>query len=282
MAKEKREFADAGKPCRDARDLYRGLGYVKFIDAHGSDERIIEAARMSTSGAFRGWGGALCPACHGTGYADSFGANPDACSRCKGEASTEGDEKLLRYLWRNGHHSPFEMAHLVFEWQVPIFVARQIMRHRLFSFNELSARYTEMPDEAWLPGVDDVRGQNLVGNRQGSLPVLPPGVAQAFTARVAEHYRVSFALYQDFLDAGIAREQARTVVPVGTMTRVRMGGNLRMWIDLLGKRLPADAQPETREVMHYIAKVIEARHPRTFGLFVETMDAKKHAKAVTK
>lgn len=223
--------------------LYRGLGYVKLIDAHGSDERVIEAARMSTDAGFRGWG-----------------PTPEG---------KEGDEKLLRYLWKNKHATPFEMAHLVFEIQAPIFVARQVFRHRLFSYNELSARYTALEDNAWLPELDDVRLQNVEGNKQGSTATSTLN-AEHFIRQVTESYKASFAVYEKLVAAGYAREQARAVVPLGTFTRWRQGGNLRLWLDFLSKRLPENAQAETRQMASALVGAIAFRHPRTFGLFMES------------
>lgn len=103
-------------------------GYVQLIEAWGSDERIIESARMSTDKGFLGWGQA-CVTCKGSkiyrepdiglGYIDID------CPTCKGTGGPEGDEKLLRYLYRNKHMSPFEMAGAIFEVQAPIFVFRE-------------------------------------------------------------------------------------------------------------------------------------------------------------
>ena len=220
--------------------LFNGLGYVDLVSSSGTDAGIVAAARMSTDGAFRGWGTDDKP----------------------------GDEKLLRYLWKHGHHSPFEMTHVALEIQAPIFVARQIFRHRLFSFNELSARYTHLPDSAWLPAAEEVRLQNITGNKQGSEPTSTLN-GDHFIAKVEESYRQSFRVYEELCAAGYAREQARTVMPLGTMTRWRQGGNLRCWLDFLSKRLPANAQAETRQVATACAEMIEPLFPRTFALFQE-------------
>jgi thymidylate synthase (FAD) len=94
-------------------------GYVELIESWGSDERIIEAARMSTGKGFTGWGTPEKP----------------------------GDEKLLRFLWKNQHATPFEMAGMTIEVKAPIFVFREWHRHRTQSYNEMSARYVPLPDE---------------------------------------------------------------------------------------------------------------------------------------
>src|ERR1041385_5991189 len=93
-------------------------GYIQLIETWGSDERIVEAARISTNKGFLGWGTTEAP----------------------------GDEKLLRYLYEHKHATPFEMAGMIVEVQAPIFVFREWHRHRTQSYNELSARYTLLPD----------------------------------------------------------------------------------------------------------------------------------------
>lgn len=109
-------------------------GYVKLVESWGSDERIIEAARQSTSGGFKGWGPLTCPGCKDSPIAgsvfqkmfidDGMGTEVE-CPTCKGKGELAGDEKLLRYLYRNKHMTPFEMAGLVIEVQAPIFVFRE-------------------------------------------------------------------------------------------------------------------------------------------------------------
>jgi thymidylate synthase (FAD) len=101
-------------------------GYVDFIESWGSDERIIEAARMSTAKGFNGWG------------------TPEA----------PGDEKLLAYLYNNNHATPFEMAGMVIEVKAPIFVFREWHRHRTQSYNEMSTRYVPLPDENYIPSIE--------------------------------------------------------------------------------------------------------------------------------
>src|ERR1700693_5723146 len=103
-------------------------GYVNLIETWGSDERIIEAARMSTNKGFLGWG--------------------------PKEDGSPGDEKLLRYLYEHKHSTPFEMAGMTLEIKAPIFVFREWHRHRTQSYNEMSARYTPLPDCNYVPTVE--------------------------------------------------------------------------------------------------------------------------------
>lgn len=218
-------------------------GYCKLIKTWGSDADIIAAARMSTDGAFRGWG------------------TPEA----------PGDERLLRYLWENHHSSVFEFAGAEFEIQVPVFVLRQIHRHRAASYSEVSARYTSMPEAFWVPRPEDVRRQGGT-NRQGS--VVDDGAEWAKTSAAAVEimavaYDEARRIYETLLSLGVAREQARAVLPVAQMTRCRMACNLRMLCHFLGLRLDAHAQPETRAVAEAMATMAREAFPRTMALFEE-------------
>src|SRR4029079_8395260 len=119
-------------------------GYVEIIDNWGSDERIIEAARMSTGKGFLGWGGGWCP-----------NSPHDTECTCKGtRQNPPGDGKLLRFLWEHKHATPFEMGGLVIEVMAPIFVFREWHRHRTQSYNEMSARYTPLPDVNYIPSIE--------------------------------------------------------------------------------------------------------------------------------
>ena len=131
-------------------------GYVRFIESYGSDERIVEAARMSTDKGFLGWGELeTCPECSGTG---KWRAGLDTnCPQCEGQGQRvlkAGDEKLLAYLYNNKHSTPFEMAGLIIEVKAPIFVFREWHRHRTQSYNEMSARYVPLPDENYVPSIE--------------------------------------------------------------------------------------------------------------------------------
>jgi thymidylate synthase (FAD) len=221
-------------------DLYHGAGYVSLVETWGSDERVIESARMSTDGAFRGWG------------------TPEA----------PGDERLLRYLWTHGHLSPFEMAGAIVEVQVPIFVMRQIQRHRAASYNELSARYVEIGETFWAPTPKYLRAQPA-GKGQGGAGTLSDNTADWAAAIIIAAQRNAFEAYGHLLSAGVCREQARAVLPLGMLTRCRMQANLRMWLHFLRLRLDPHAQEETRAVAAAVATMLRASFPRTMALFDE-------------
>jgi len=275
----RRDELIAGLP--EARVTLPYGGHVKLIDTLGSDEDIIASARMSTDGAFRGWGPFPCQTCGGAGTAPPLvpasadatpvPAPPTACLTCGGAGIVPGDEKLLRYLWTHQHMTPFEQATLVFEVEAPIFCARQIFRHRSFSFNELSARYTAFNEEnAWSPPPGGWRSQGA-STKQGSGDPLPPDTQRLCDATLEGVYRTVWTAYRDLLTRGVAREQARTVLPMGTFTRWRQSGTLRNWLAYLELRLHPHAQLETRQVAAAQAMFIGAVFPRTWALFEEDM-----------
>ena len=217
-------------------------GYVQLVESWGSDERVIEAARMSTGRGFQGWGTAEAP----------------------------GDERLLRYLWEHRHATPFEMAGLVLEVQAPIFVFREWHRHRTQSYNELSARYTPLPDVNYLPTVErllrDAAGSNRQANRATGAPELTRDGAEEFRERLDEQYVEAERLYQRALAAGVPKELARCVVPVGRYSRMRASANLRNWLAFLTLRMDPAAQYEIRQFANVVGQVIASRFPRTWEL----------------
>lgn len=222
-------------------------GYLKLAEPEdenvwGSDENIIRAARMSTDGAFRGWG-------------------------TEGKV---GDEKLLRYLWENKHLTPFEMAGCAVEIQAPIFVVREWHRHRTQSYNELSGRYTELPDLYYIPSVERlVRGKQAIKNKQSSEGGFTGMQAEYFQQVIREATYVARSRYESLLEAGVSRELARLVIPVNQYTRFRASANLRNWLGFLTLRLDAGAQWEIRQYAEAMAKIIEQHFPRTWSLFNE-------------
>lgn len=212
----------------------RILSEVSLVMSMGREEDIIRAARMSTGKGFLGW---------------------------------EKDFRLLKYLYKNGHMTPFEMCQLVVDVYCPIFVARQWIRHRTFSYNELSGRYTELPNDVYIPDRNAVRWQDLQ-NRQGS--VEDPGrvgEADYCACLYQEAVEQSFACYKKLLEAGMAREQARGVLPIGVFTRFRASGNLRNWLHFLHLRLDSHAQLEIRQAAEQVAGIVRELWPKTYRLF---------------
>ncbi len=212
-------------------------GSVELIESWGSDERIIEAARMSTNKGFQGW---------------------------------ETDAKLLKYLYDNKHATPFEMAGAVIEVKAPIFVFREWHRHRTQSYNEMSARYTPLPADDYLPPPELVleRANAITSNKQarGTGAVLTEDAAQAWHDEVRECYMHIERLYQRSLRNGIPKELARLIVPVGRYSRMRASANLRNWLGFLELRMAPNAQFEIRQYAAAVANLLAPVFPRTFDL----------------
>lgn len=190
-----------------------------------------------------------------------------------GDDSSPGDEKLLRYLWEHKHHSPFEMAGLVLEVQAPIFVFREWHRHRTQSYNELSARYTALPDLYYVPSLDRLKeAKQSTTNKQGSALGVSLEMAQTAHTVITTALANSRAAYEALLALGVAREVARIVIPVAQYSRMRAAANLRNWLQFLNLRLPENAQWEIREYAQAVFAVVEQKFPRTTALFKENLD----------
>lgn len=248
-------------------------GYVRLVETWGSDERIIEAARMSTNKGFLGWGG-KCEACGGDGFYKGPRLGDEPCPECKGKGGKTGDEKLLRFLWENKHGTPFEMAGATFEIKAPIFVFREWHRHRTQSYNEMSARYTPLPDENYLPSFERVCVANLNDEKNRQAQRMTPngcGVddALAWLAELADVYDHAQRVYERGLAIGVPKELARLPVPVARYSRMRASANLRNWLGFLSLRQPSNAQWEIRQFANAVHDVLAPSFPRTLALFDE-------------
>jgi len=239
-------------------------GYVQLVEHWGSDERIIEAARMSTDKGFQGWGGAVCLEC-------LPGPFRHDCGICKGTGVTVGDEKLLRYLWTNRHTTPFEMAGLTIEVQAPIFVFREWHRHRTQSYNELSARYTPIPDVNYLPTLDRLLMTSGTNKQAQSIHDVrfESGNGVAWLHDLETFYNQAQHLYRMGLAMGLPKEIARVCLPVGRYSRMRASTDLWNWLHFLRLRMASNAQFEIREYANVVAGLLRQIFPRTMQLFDE-------------
>lgn len=251
-------------------------GYLKVKQTWGSDEEIIETARMSTDKGFLGWG----PMC-------SHGCTIGHCTQAHDpdDKQTAGDEKLLRYLYEHKHSTPFEFAGLTIECQAPIMVYREWHRHRTQSYSEMSARYVQMPNLHYVPSVRRIiESSKKSGNRQasGGGVLHVPGVeslteiahAEAIRERIRVEQQMVYANYEDFLSFGVSKEIARLNTPVSRYSRMRATGNLRNWLAFLTLRMDPAAQFEIRQYAWCVADAISKAFPRTAALYFETMESK--------
>lgn len=169
----------------------------------------------------------------------------------------ESAPKLLQYLARNKHWSPFEMVNACVEIETTRDIARQILRHRSFSFQEFSQRYAEV-------NMFDTREARLqdVKNRQNSIPVQDRELEDIWQNKQKRLIREASEAYQWALSNGIAKEQARAVLPEGnTMSRMYMNGNLRSWLHYLQVRLDPSTQKEHRIVAEQVKNALLPQFP---------------------
>lgn len=255
-------------------------GYIQLVEHWGSDEQIIRSARMSTDKGFLGWGplDKDCSVCKGTGKGRECGdGSYEICQNCRGTGKAPGDEKLLRFLWENAHSTPFEVAGLTIEVQAPIFVFREWHRHRVpFGYNELSARYTPLPDVNYVPSLERCMlgsdGKNKQAGTIKDAEVLHPDEAELWRQDLEAFYAKAEAFYQRGLKIGLPKELARVCVPVGRYSRMRATGNLRGWLAFLKLRTAPGAQWEIRQFANVLGKqIISSLFPRTWELFAEGM-----------
>jgi thymidylate synthase (FAD) len=210
-------------------------GYVVLVDYMGGDAAIVQAARVS------------------------YGA---------GTKSVRDDRGLVRYLMRHRHTTPFEMVELKFLIRLPIYVARQMVRHRTANINEYSQRYSIVPDEFDLPPAEDIREQSK-RNRQGRGEALPPSVAEKFRADLERVSTDAYAAYASALEAGVARETARLVLPLSYYTEWYWKTDLHNLFHFLSLRLDPHAQEEIRRYAAELSTIARAVAPVATEAFEE-------------
>lgn len=253
-------------------------GYVSCIESWGSDERVIESARMSTGKGFLGWGPKTCPSCDGQSPSQgamneqlrNTGDTSGACDKCNNTHEVPGDEKLLRYLYENKHATPFEFGGLVIEVQAPIFVFREWHRHRTQSYNEMSARYTPLPDVNYRPTAERcivVPGSNKQARGTSERVPTHEEVIDWLENYLEPAYAVAQGAYARGLEIGIPKEVARLPVPVARYTRMRASTNLRNWLGFLTLRMAPVAQWEIRQYANAVGQIVRENFPRTWELF---------------
>lgn len=200
-------------------------GYVRLIDHMGSDLSVVRAARVSYDAAAR--------------------AGEDKGS----------DARLINYLWKNYHTSPFEAAQFTFEVKAPIFVFRQWHRHRTWSYNEISARYKELPEEFYVPVDEQITTQSK-DNKQMRTEEINEQAANMRQAIMFSNEQ-SFRVYKSLLAEGCPRELARSVLPVGTYSHMFGSVNLLNLLKFLNLRCHDHAQYEIRVYAEAMLQLIE-------------------------
>jgi len=209
-------------------------GFVRLVDYMGGDASIVQAARVS------------------------YG---------KGTKKASEDRHLIRYMLRNRHTSPFEMVELKFHCKMPIFVARQWIRHRTANVNEYSGRYSVMPEEYYLPELEDVKTQSKT-NKQGTSDfVLPPEIAQNFLDNLEADAKHLFKQYNHVIDKKVARELARIGLPLSIYTEWYWKNDLHNTLHFLKLRLDKHAQSQIRVYAEKMAEMVKAVAPVAWEAF---------------
>lgn len=203
-------------------------GLVRLVDHMGSDLSVVRAARVSYDAAWR--------------------AGDD-----------EGDDaRLIRYLWRHHHTTPFEAVQFTFEVKAPIFVFRQWHRHRTWTFNELSARYKELPSEVYIPRPETIGVQSKDSKQARDIGNEAAPNADIMATLMKLHAEDSFNIYHGLLEASCPRELARTVLPLGTYSHMFATVDLLNLLKFLTLRSHGHAQWEIRQ---YAAAMLDLIRP---------------------
>lgn len=177
------------------------------------------------------------------------------------------DAKLLEYLLMNGHNTPFEACSVTFEVKAPIFVFRQWHRHRTQSYNELSARYRELPEEYYIPELDQITEQST-DNKQMRTDTVHP-MAKDIQKIIKQRATDAFHDYKVMLSWGAPRELARSVLPLGTYSHMFATANLFNWMRFLKERLHPHAQYEIRVYAEVILELLTEVAPISMAVFKE-------------
>jgi thymidylate synthase (FAD) len=172
--------------------------------------------------------------------------------------------RLLRYCLRNGHVSVFETAYMTVEINTTISIASQLLRHRSFTFQQFSQRYANVNDLGTIT-IPDLRRQDTK-NRQNSIDDIEDSKKQYFQDKIRSHFHSSIELYNEMIDAGIAKECARFVLPLSSPTKLYMTGNCRSWIHYLQSRTHESTQKEHRNIAIQIKEIFKDVYPTIYEL----------------
>ena len=202
-------------------------GFVRLVDSMGGDDAIVQSARVS------------------------YG---------KGTSKVSQDRGLIRYLMRHRHTTPFEMVEFKFHCKMPIFVARQWVRHRTANINEYSLRYSEARDEFYFPDPDNIEFQSAI-NKQGRMGEVDSKLKHKVQKYFKEISQRSFEIYSELNEAGVARELARAILPVNLYTEWYWKNDLHNLLHFIGLRSDGHAQYEIRVFSDAMASLVKKVAP---------------------
>ena len=168
-------------------------------------------------------------------------------------------EKLIKYLIKHKHWSPFEMASMCVQIDTTRAISPQILRHRSFTFQEFSQRYA-IPTDIFATVLPDLRRQDY-DNRQNSIDDLENETQQYYEQRIDDHFREAVKLYESLLHTGVARECARSVLPINTVTRLYMSGSIRSWLHYVDLRGSNGTQAEHMKIARSVGEILDTEVP---------------------
>lgn len=219
---------------------YIGEGFVRLDDAMADDYSVVNSARVSFA-------------------RQTSELHTDLSGKDKG---------LIGFLMRERHGTPFEHNSFRFHVKCPLFVAREWFRHRIGSFNEFSARYSEVPNEFWTPLPEDIRTQ--VGKPGAySFEPVSSGIAKEVVATIDEQNKRAYATYKYMLELGVAKEVARSVLPVSMYTQFYWTVNARSLMNFLSLRTDENAQYEIRQFANEVEELFREQMPVTWSAWVD-------------
>lgn len=220
--------------------LEDGISSVALIDSMGDDQRIVDAARVSIAG---------------------YKVKP-----------VRSNERLIRYLFKNRHTTPLEQVRFTFYVRLPIFCARQWIRHRTGSFNEESARYGQLESDFYFPSLERLtKGGQSKDNKQASGESLSTEEAESFRKQIKAQTLDSYYLYEYLLANGLARELARVVLPVNIYTRWYWTTDLHNLMHFLRLRLHPHSQWEMQKYAEAVLELAKPVAPIAFQVFEESL-----------
>lgn len=208
-------------------------GFVRLVDYMGDEDSIANSARISYQ---------------------------------KGTKAISENVALIDYLWRNQHTSVFESCEIQFHLKMPIFIAAQFLRHRTANLNQISARYSVISDEFYLPSLDQLCEQSK-GNKQGRDKPLNQNVAIKIQSDMQETYEFAYKQYQKLLETGLARELARSVLPQAIYTELYWKMDAKNLMHFLKLRCDPHAQQEIREYAFVILDIFKLWLPNLYKTF---------------
>ncbi|BDU63347.1 flavin-dependent thymidylate synthase (plasmid) [Candidatus Borrelia fainii] len=227
------DHVEAAEEILDKEYKVLDKGFLRLVDYMGSDERIVNSARVS--------------------YRDS-----------KAKRDNAG---LIDYLVRNEHTSPLEQVVFTFHVKAPIFVARQWMRHRTSRINEVSGRYSLMREEFYVPCREDVKKQSITNKQGRSDEAVDDDIALSYLGGLDESYKISYKIYNDMIENDVSRELARITLPLGLYTEWYWQIDLNNLFHFIKLRSSRHAQKEIRAYANVLLDIVKLVVPLATASF---------------